>query len=114
MFLEDRSPISSERTYTDEGFLVVPARISRTGIQEYLAVEMGLTDRDPNDIIRVYRPEEEVFSDLSLSSRMSAENRFACWPAPKALLISLNPKSVKLPLTLNLTVLPTSPIPARS
>ena len=68
MFLIDRLNLTTERTYTDEGFLVVPARISRTGIQEYLAVEMGLTDRDPGDIIKVYRPEEEVFSDLSLES----------------------------------------------
>tara|TARA_R110000782_G_scaffold257063_3_gene346312 strand:- start:26 stop:1174 length:1149 start_codon:yes stop_codon:yes gene_type:complete len=68
MFLKDRSNISSERAYTDEGFLIVPARISRTGIQEYLAVEMGLTDRNPNDVIRVYRPPEEVFSKESLQS----------------------------------------------
>lgn len=68
MFLADRLNISTEREYTDEGFLRVPARISRIGIQEYLAVEMGLTDRDPTDIIRVYRPEEEVFSDDSLNS----------------------------------------------
>lgn len=68
MFLKDRLNINSERKYTDEGFLVVPARISRTGIQEYLAVEMGLQDRNPSDVIRVYRPEEEVFSDVSLAS----------------------------------------------
>ncbi len=29
---------------------------------------MGLTDRDPTDVIKVYRPEEEVFSDDSLQS----------------------------------------------
>lgn len=68
MFLADRLNITTEREYTDEGFLKVPARISRTGIQEYLAIEMGLSDRDLQDIIRVYRPEEEVFSDKSLTS----------------------------------------------
>ncbi len=68
MFLADRLNITSERKYTDEGYLIVPARISRTGIQEYLAVEMGLTDRDPSDIIKVYRPDEEVFKEESLSS----------------------------------------------
>lgn len=68
MFLADRLKITTEREYTDEGFLKVPARISRTGIQEYLAVEMGLTDRDSTDVIRVYRPEEEVFNDNSLQS----------------------------------------------
>ena len=68
MFLSDRLNLSSEREYTDEGFLRVPARISRIGIQNYYAGEMNLTDRDPADIIRVYRPEEEVFSDESLGS----------------------------------------------
>lgn len=68
MFLSDKYNITSERTYTDEGFLQVPARISRTGIQDYLAVEMGLSDREPTDIVKVYRPEEEVFADNSLSS----------------------------------------------
>ncbi len=68
MFLQDRLNINSERKYTDEGFMVVPARISRVGIQEYLAVEMGLTDRELNEVIRVYRPEDEVFDEASLSS----------------------------------------------
>lgn len=68
MFLKDRLNLNTERKYTDEGFLVVPARISRIGIQEYLAVEMGITDRNADDIIKVYRPEEEVFDEASMSS----------------------------------------------
>lgn len=68
MYIKDRLNISSERVYTDEGYLLVPSRISRTGIQQYLAIEMGLTDRDPTDIVNVYRPPEEVFSDESLAS----------------------------------------------
>lgn len=69
MLIKDRININdSQRKYTDEGFLVVPARIARTGIQEYLALEMGLEDRDPMDVIKVYRPESEVFSDVALSS----------------------------------------------
>jgi len=68
VFIQDRLNISSERVYTDEGYLLVPSRISRVGIQQYLAVEMGLTDRDPTDIVNVYRPPEEVFSDASLAS----------------------------------------------
>jgi len=68
MFLKDRLQITTEREYTDEGFLKVPARISRIGTQEYQAVEMGITDKPPGTIITVYRPEEEVFSDKSLSS----------------------------------------------
>jgi len=68
MYLQDRLKITSERKYTDEGYLIVPATISRVGIQNYLASEMGLTDREPTDVINVYRPSEEVFSDISLSS----------------------------------------------
>ncbi len=68
MLLNDRFNLGSEREFTDEGFLNVPAKISRVGIQEYKAFEMGLTDREPNDIIRVFRPEEEVFSNTALKS----------------------------------------------
>jgi len=57
----------TSREYTDEGFLKVPGRVARTGIQEYLARELGL-DGDPNRIVRVYRPEEEVFNDASLGT----------------------------------------------
>ena len=57
----------THREYTDEGFLKVPGRVARTGIQEYLARELGL-DGDPNRIVRVYRPEEEVFNDTSLGT----------------------------------------------
>lgn len=57
----------THREYTDEGFLKVPGRVARTGIQEYLARELGL-DGDPNRIVRVYRPEDEVFNDSSLGT----------------------------------------------
>lgn len=57
----------TQREYTDEGFLKVPGRVARTGIQEYLARELGL-DGDPMRVVRVYRPEEEVFADESLST----------------------------------------------
>lgn len=68
MLLKDRLDISSKRTYTDEGFLRVPAKISRTGTQVYLAMELGLTDRDPKEPVVVYRPPEEVFTEDSLNS----------------------------------------------
>ena len=58
----------TKRTYTDEGFLSVPGRVARTGIQQYLASELGLTDRAPNQIVNVYRPPEEVFNPDSLAS----------------------------------------------
>ncbi|WP_277593615.1 DUF2213 domain-containing protein [Pseudomonas chlororaphis] len=57
----------THREYTDEGFLKVPGRVARAGIQEYLARELGL-DGDPNRIVRVYRPEDEVFNDSSLGT----------------------------------------------
>lgn len=58
----------SSRTYTDNGFLRVKGRAARTGVYQYLASELGLTDRAPNDIVNVYRPAEEVFNIDSLSS----------------------------------------------
>jgi hypothetical protein len=68
MYLEDLLQITTEREYTDEGFLKVPARISRTGTQTYTALEMGITDKEPDSKIVVFRPEEEVFDNNSLSS----------------------------------------------
>lgn len=64
--LTDKAEIGETRL-TSDGYLVGNARVARTGIQEYLAGEMGL-DGDPNRVIRVYRPEEEVFATDSLSS----------------------------------------------
>lgn len=59
--------VATSREYTDEGFLRVPGRVARTGIQEYLARELDMPG-DPNRIIRVYRPPGEVFNDVSLST----------------------------------------------
>lgn len=68
MLLYDKLIINSEREYTDEGFLKVPARISRCGVQDYTAKDLDVADKNPDDIIKVYRPEDEVFSDDSLRS----------------------------------------------
>jgi len=62
----------TQREYTDEGFLRVPGRVARTGVQEYLARELGL-DGDPMRVVRVYRPAEEVFKPESLQSYDSAD-----------------------------------------
>ena len=68
MYLLDKINITA-RTFTDEGYLIVKdARIARTGIQEYYAGELGLTDRDPSDVIKLYRPEKEVFNKASMDS----------------------------------------------
>lgn len=54
---------------TPEGYFVADALVARANnIQEYRASELGLTDRDPNDIVRVFRPESEVFAVDSLRS----------------------------------------------
>jgi uncharacterized protein len=71
VFANDRGPLS-RRTVTDEGFLVASAStLARTGIQEYRAHELGL-DADKlfkaNDVVRLYRPPEEVFDAESMAS----------------------------------------------
>ncbi|MCC8385307.1 DUF2213 domain-containing protein [Photorhabdus laumondii subsp. laumondii] len=61
-------PVDSQREITAEGYLKVPGRVARVGIQQYLASELELTDRPPGQIVNVYRPPEEVFSHESLAS----------------------------------------------
>lgn len=56
------------RRYTNDGYLVASGRLARTGVQYYMAKELGLTDRKPNDLVSIYRPEDEVFADDSLRS----------------------------------------------
>ena len=50
---------------TADGYLSAEVRCARTGIQEYSGVELGLIGTDR---VRVYRPEEEVFSKASLAT----------------------------------------------
>ena len=57
----------TSREVTDEGFLRVPGYVAKTGIQNYLASELGL-DGGPLRIVPVYRPASEVFNTDSLSS----------------------------------------------
>ena len=62
-------PISPNQLETGEGFLIcrnVP--IARTGEQEYLGREIGLTGADADRPIKVRRPPEEVFADTALAS----------------------------------------------
>lgn len=60
--------IDSQRKILDNGYLAVPGRVARTGVQQYTAQELGLTDRPPNELVNVYRPPEEVFKPESLAS----------------------------------------------
>jgi hypothetical protein len=71
MKFTDRANIGKVKR-TQEGYLVTQARAMRTGVQEYMAWEFGDTTAadgfDDNDIVRVYRPAESVFSKDSLQS----------------------------------------------
>lgn len=58
------------RTVTEEGYLIAPSTLARTGVQEYRAFELGLDadGMDPMKIIRLHRPAEEVFNPASMAS----------------------------------------------
>lgn len=62
----DASDVEKPRV-TKDGYLVAQVRVARTGIQLYRASELGM-DGDPNRIVRVYRPPEEVFSKDAMAS----------------------------------------------
>lgn len=58
----------SERRYAPEGFLIAPAKLARSGIQLYRAVEFSDGFGDPMRILNIYRPPEEVFAPEALAS----------------------------------------------
>lgn len=68
---KDKAQIG-ESKLTKEGYLVATSRIARMGIQKYRASELGDVAINagyaPDDIVKVYRPEEEVFSDSTIQS----------------------------------------------
>ncbi len=64
MQFTDAVTVSGTRR-TADGYLVAEAKAVRTGIQLYLGDEVGKPEMR---VVRVYRPEEEVFSDASLQS----------------------------------------------
>jgi len=59
----DRATIGTVRR-TADGYITARAKAVRTGVQDYRASELGLMG---NDLIRVYRPPEEVFSKDSVA-----------------------------------------------
>lgn len=69
MILHDTIEISDVMTprLTKDGYLTAQVRVARTGIQMYLAKELGL-DGDPNRVVKVYRPPEEVFANDAMAS----------------------------------------------
>ncbi|MEV5031631.1 DUF2213 domain-containing protein [Sphingobium sp. LMC3-1-1.1] len=55
-----------------DGSLVADVRAARIGIQTYLASEAGAPAHFKDNIVRVYRPEEEVFNRDSMASFAAA------------------------------------------
>lgn len=64
MILSDGVPVTGVRK-TADGYLVAVAKVARTGVQDYLGVEVG---KPEVPIIRVYRPEESVFAKDAMNS----------------------------------------------
>lgn len=64
MFLTDTVSLGKVRR-TGDGYLVADAKVARTGIQHYLGSEVGRPDLP---IVRVYRPEAEVFAQDAMHS----------------------------------------------
>lgn len=59
---EDVIPTPSTRTVTRDGYLVVPATLARSGIQQYRFGELGIKDgkHKPDDMVNVYRSPESL------------------------------------------------------
>lgn len=63
---EDRGVFDDDTVkLTKDGYLIATPRVARTGIQLYSGKEMGQPDKH---VVRVYRPEAEVFSKDALAS----------------------------------------------
>ena len=68
MLIRDVAAATSKEV-TPEGFLRVRARIGRSGLHDYRAAELGRPQGfAPRDLVRVYRPPEEVFDAASMAS----------------------------------------------
>lgn len=65
MKFTDRAELKSKLRLTKDGYGITEVRCARTGIQQYLGVELGLPTMD---VINVYRPESEVFNKDSLAT----------------------------------------------
>lgn len=69
--LNDVRSLVSTRTFTDEGFLQVDANLSCVGVVDYLASDFEKSvfpNHSANDVIKVYRSPEVLFSDSTLNS----------------------------------------------
>ena len=64
-FTDKTTQAKTQRTITKDGFLVVPATISKVGVFDYLASELGLKE---DGIKKVARTEKSLFSDETIES----------------------------------------------
>lgn len=62
--LDDAAKVS----YTKDGYMTAMPRVARTGIQLYYGSELGLTGQDAKKVMKVLRPESEVFSADAMAS----------------------------------------------
>lgn len=67
MRFTDRIAVS-DLQMTGEGYLRASARLSRTGIQDYMGYECGKAGDDATRVFRIYRPSDEVFAPETLAS----------------------------------------------
>lgn len=65
MQFEDKITLDGKTRLTKDGYLVANARFARTGIQDYQGYELG---RPELGIVKVYRPESEVFNADAMRS----------------------------------------------
>jgi uncharacterized protein len=69
IFLTDRAEIKGSVRITRDGYLVADALVAKANnIQEYRAGELDLADRDPNSIVRIFRPANVVFDKDAMAS----------------------------------------------
>ncbi|PHO20807.1 hypothetical protein CQR79_05275 [Aggregatibacter actinomycetemcomitans] len=64
-FTDKTAQAKTQRTITKDGFLVVPATISKVGVFDYLATELGLEEEG---IKKVARTEKSLFGDETIKS----------------------------------------------
>jgi uncharacterized protein len=69
MLLFDRLTLDAPRR-TKEGFLVASAKAARAGVYDYLGSEVDPEGKRfrANDVVKVYRPADEVFDEKSVGS----------------------------------------------
>jgi len=102
MYLHDSYGQITKRKKTNEGFLLVSAKIARTGIQDYYAGEKCFVDDEyvkqfpPDSIMKVLRIDDEVFDNDSMQS--FANKSITC-DHPEQFVNSINFKNFQIGLS---------------